>query len=115
MAKPREFFYYRLIPGEMELRLKGISRDAELIVHRLMRVYFSREREIPATPAKIASLTGFTEDEVRDAWEDLAEVVDIGGSEVRIPWFDAEVERAMARAEQARKNAAKRWGGGEKC
>ena len=111
MAKPRNFFYYRVIPGDMELRLKGISRNAELILHRLMRVYFTRDREIPATPAKIANLVGFTEGEVRDEWEDLAELIDIAGSEVRIPWFDEEVEEAQRRSQQGQNAAKRRWEG----
>ena len=110
MRKPRGFFYYRIVPGDMELRTKGIGRDAELILHRLMRVYFSREREIPATPERIAALVHFTADEVQDAWEDLAEVIDIAGSEVRIPWFDDEVEAARQRSIVAQRNIAKRWG-----
>lgn len=110
MSKPRHFFYYRTIPGELELRVKGASRNAELILHRLMRAYFVRDREIPARAEKIGALVGFSEAEVQDAWEDLAEMIDIGGSEVRIPWFDAEVERAQKRHEQAQMNAQKRWG-----
>lgn len=110
MSRPRNFFYYRVIPGEMELRLKGVSRNAELILHRLMRVYFTRDREIPATPAKIAALVGFSEGEVQDEWEDLAELVDIAGSEVRIPWFDDEVEDAKRRSDRARTAAKGRWG-----
>jgi uncharacterized protein YdaU (DUF1376 family) len=106
------FFYYRIIPGDMELRCKGMSLASEGILHRLMRVYFEREREIPAKPEKIAVFCGVGVDEVADAWEDLASVSDLGGSEVRIPWFDEEIERQRHRSEQARENANKRWHGG---
>lgn len=109
MSKPRSFFYYRTIPGEMELRLKGCSRETELILHRLMRVYFAREKDIPATPEKVSAIVNFTVDEVRGAWEELSELVDLGGSDVRIPWFDDEVDQARRRSEQARQNAEKRW------
>jgi len=110
MSKSGHFYYYRVVPGEMELRCKGIGVTAEGILHRLMRVYFNREREIPTNPKRIASLCGVDEGAVMDAWEDLAEVIDLGGSEVRIPWFDIEVERQRARVEQCRANVAKRWG-----
>ncbi|MFE8034641.1 hypothetical protein [Thiohalocapsa marina] len=110
MRKPSTFFYYRVNPGEMELRCKGISIVAEGILARLMRVYFERERDIPATPTKIASLCGVSADQVQDAWEDLAEVIDLGGSEVRIPWFDDEIERQRRRSATAAQNASQRWG-----
>ena len=113
MSKPRDFFYYIVIPGEMELLFKGVSDDAELIVHRLMRVYFSRKNEIPATVSKISSLVNLSQDRVQDAWEDLAEIIDIAGSVVRIPWFDEQVEKANQRSLQAAKNARKRWGNGQ--
>lgn len=112
MAKPAQFFYYRVKPGEMELRCKGISIIAEGILARLMRVYFERDRDIPATPKKIAALCGVSEGEVQDCWEDLAEVIDVGGSEVRIPWFDDEINRQRRRSDTAAQNAQKRWGGG---
>jgi uncharacterized protein YdaU (DUF1376 family) len=95
----------------MELRCKGISIVAEGILARLMRVYFERGRDIPATLEKIASLCAVSADQVQDAWEDLAEVIDLGGSEVRIPCFDDEIERQRHRSETAARNAGKRWGG----
>jgi hypothetical protein len=108
------FYYYRVVPGEMELRCKGISVTAEGILHRLMRVYFNREREIQASPRRIAALVGADEGTVQDCWEELVEVVDLGGSEVRIPWFDAEVEKQRDRIGQCRDAVNKRWHGGKR-
>ena len=99
--------------GDIEFAFRYCSPLAEGVAHRLMRVYWRRDRDIPSDDKTLAKLARVSLVEYRNVRHELEDVLDLTGPSLRIRLLDDIAAQAhevsRRRSEAGKKGASKRW------